>query len=168
MLPSSNAALAPQQAEQHPLPPLSLCAVATESRHLPKVLPVDYCRLLVLGILKHDGAARRLSILQASNHRAATAEHVATPQWRCRFLSSLAAALCPDTCCTFVYCRLLLAIFNNRLSPLSFNAHLLPLSLCIAERMQQKWVFAAAVGMVLCYRRTRASKTLHHLSFGAL
>ena len=91
-----------------------------------------------------------------------------TPQWHCHFLSLLAAVLCPDTCCTFVYCRLLLAIFNNRLSPLSFNAHLLPLSLCIAERMQQKWVFAAAVGMVLRYRRTRASKTLHHLSFGAL
>jgi len=53
MLPSSNAALAPQQAEQHPLPPLSLCAVATQSRQLLKVLPIDYCCLLVLGIFKN-------------------------------------------------------------------------------------------------------------------
>jgi len=94
---SSNAALAPKWGRATPLPPLSLCAVATLSRQLLQMMPVDYCHLLVLGVFKNTEQPGSF-LLQPFNHLAHS-RACRDAQWCCRFLSSLAAALCPGTCC---------------------------------------------------------------------
>jgi len=83
-LPSSNAALAPKRGRATPLPLLSLCAVTTLSRQLLQVLPVDYCCLLVLGILKNMELPGGF-LLQPSSHHAATAERVTMPSGAATF-----------------------------------------------------------------------------------
>jgi len=132
---SSNAALAPHGRATPFASAFPLCC--RDSVKTPAAgAAVDYCCLWFLGILKNmelpDGI-----LLQAANHRPATAACCDT-QWCCCFLSLLLPRLCPDTF-TVDSCRLLFDFLKNRRSPLRCNAHLLPLSLCIAERKQQQW-----------------------------
>jgi len=58
-----------------------------------QVLPVDFCCLPFLGILKNMGLSDGFLLQEATNHHAATAEHVVTPSG----VATFSLACCHDS-----------------------------------------------------------------------